>query len=103
MSSLCDQPTRTLKRRLWQLSREGQALIQETMERAMAQEATENAYHELACLAEKCLVLFAHLQPGDVVTPDLVTECDHLLTQVREVLTRHKGEHTKEDTKETSF
>ena len=100
MPSLRDQPTRTLKRRLWQLSREGQALIQETMERAMAQETTEDAYHELAHLAEKCLLLFDNLQPGDVVTPEWASECNHLLTQLRELLARHKEVNTEEDTKD---
>jgi hypothetical protein len=102
MPSLRDQTTRTLKRRLWQLSREGQALIQETMERAMAQEATETAYHELAHLAEKCLVLFGNLQPGEVVTEDMATACNQMLTQLQDLLTRHKEVTTEEDTKDTT-
>jgi hypothetical protein len=102
MWSLRDQPTRLLKRRWRQLSREGLALIQETMERAMAQETTETAYHELAHLAEQCLGVFGKLQPGDIVTREMATECSQMLTQLQELLTRHKGEQTEEDPQDTT-
>jgi hypothetical protein len=73
--------------------------MQETMERAIAQEETENSYHELAHLAETCLTLFGNIQPGDVVTTDVANECKHLMTRLEELLTRHKEVHAEEASK----
>ena len=102
MSSLRNQPTRLLKRRWLHLSREGLALIQEMMERAMAQEAAEEAYDDLALLAERCLEVLGTLKAGDTVTEDMAAECHHLLTQVRDLLSLQKSKQIEGDPHNTT-